>query len=96
MAKTLFALKKEGSTTNAFEVLDTAGVVSVKIDGIAVMGEQAAAQADAAAATATAIAAAVPAAAADALARTVPRACLAPPRPCHYDGGAEPQGKPDR
>ena len=63
MAKTLFALKKEGSTTNAFEVLDTAGVVSVKIDGLAVMGEQAAAQADTAGATATAIAAVVPSAA---------------------------------
>ena len=43
MAKTLFALKKEGSNTNAFEILDTAGVVSFKVDGTAVLGEQAAA-----------------------------------------------------
>lgn len=43
MPKSLFALKKEGSNTNAFEVLDTAGVISIKVEDVALLGEQAAA-----------------------------------------------------
>lgn len=47
MAKSLFALHREGSSTPAFNVVDTAGAVTVEVEGTQLLAEQQAAIADA-------------------------------------------------
>lgn len=46
MAKSLFALKREGSSTPAFEVSVDAGAVTVEVEGNAILAEQQSAIAD--------------------------------------------------
>ena len=43
MAKTVFSLKSEGKSTNVFEILDTAGALTVLLDGKQLLAEQQAA-----------------------------------------------------
>jgi hypothetical protein len=47
MAKSVLAVHREGSDSPAFEVLDTAGAVTVKVDGTQILAEQQGAIADA-------------------------------------------------